>query len=421
MRRVLWGLGLLGLVGVTPTPASSPALAASTAAMTSEAATRLAREVTPRVETLRGARFVRPVAVELVDDAVARTHFQARMTKFWPEEQIRADQQAYENLGLLPAGADLMKTLLDLMEEQAGGYYDPERDTFFVLDDMPSATAPVFVAHELTHALDDQRFQLDVMIDRAKDDDDGAAAISAVAEGSATVVMSLFTAQEIQAGRLDVKAFSELQASEAGRAEKLRAAPAILQRSLLGPYMLGQAFLLHGQADRLASFSPAEADRCFKDPPLSTEQIIHPEKYWEPATRDLPQPVRLADLARTLGPGWKQAGSGTLGELLLAVLTGLGGVELGSVGALAPATWTTRAASGWGGDAFHHYTNGSRSLTLVASVWDTKHDAEEFEAVVRRAPRRNVQRRERWVVIAAGDTEALRESAVEAVLRQIAR
>src|SRR5512140_3135000 len=119
MRRVLRLLVLLVGAGVTPALATPPTLAVT---MTAEAATSLARAVTPKVEALRGARFVRPVAVELVDDAVARAHFRARMTKFWPEDQIRADQQAYENLGLLPRGTDLIKTLLDLMEEQAGGY-----------------------------------------------------------------------------------------------------------------------------------------------------------------------------------------------------------------------------------------------------------------------------------------------------------
>jgi hypothetical protein len=307
------------------------------------------------------------------------------------------------------------------MEEQAGGYYDPERDTFFVLNDMPSATAPVFVAHELTHALDDQRFNLDALIDGVKDDDDRGAAISAVAEGSATVVMSLFTAQELAAGRLEARAFSDFQASEAGRAAKLRAAPPVLQRSLLGPYMLGQAFLLHGHADRLTSFIPADADRCFKDPPLSTEQIIHPEKYWDAASRDLPQPVRVGDLAQTLGPGWKLAGAGTLGELLLAVLTGLGGVDIGSVNALAPVSWTTRAASGWGGDVFQHYTKGERSLTLIASVWDTKRDAQEFEAAVRTEARRAVRLRDRWVVVVAGDTSKQRTAFAESVLSLLSR
>jgi len=114
----------------------------STGTMTSEDATALTRRVATAVEGLRGLRFKQPVSVKVVDDAVARAHFRQRMLKFWPEDQIRYDQQAYVNLGLTPPGTDLMTALLDLMEEQAGGYYDPESRTFYVLSDMPRSTAP---------------------------------------------------------------------------------------------------------------------------------------------------------------------------------------------------------------------------------------------------------------------------------------
>jgi len=420
MRAAFTLLIALALLPVAPAPAgetASPVLAGS---MTGEAATALTRRVAAAVERLRGVRFEKPVAVKVVSDAEARRHFQQRITKFWPAEDVRNDQQAYINLGFMPKGTDLMKVLLDLMEEQAGGYYDPESRTFFVLSDMPRSTAAVFVAHELTHALDDQRYGLDGLMERYKDDDDRSLAITAVAEGSATVIMSLFIVEEIQAKRLTPEAFTELQESDAGRAERLRAAPAILQRSLVGPYILGQGFLLRGDPGRIVHFDATDIDHAFQDPPRSSEQILHPEKYWEPAHRDEPRLVPLPDLSRALGKGWRQVGSGTLGELSLAVLTGLGGVDVGAMDSAQAQAWTDAAATGWGGDTYHQYVHGERSVTVLATVWDTPGDAAEFEKAVPEMPRRAVFRRWDTVLVIGGDLGAEPQAIAEAAFLALA-
>jgi len=401
--------------------ASSTWAVEATGSMTAEEVSALAREVSARVEQIRGAHFTRPVSVRIVDAATARAHFRERLLKFWPPDQVRYDQRVYEQLGMLKPGTDLMKTLLDVLEEQAGAYYDPENDTFFVLKGMPRSTAPVLMAHELTHALDDQRFNIDGTLAKLKEDDDRATAYTAVVEGTGTVVMSLFMLQEIQAGRLSMNAVTELQKSEAGQAAKLQAAPPLIQRGLIAPYQIGQAFLLHGDPTQYATFRPSDADRAFKDPPQSTEQIIHSEKYWDPARRDAPRIVNLPDLAGTLGAGWKQVATGTLGELTLAVLTGLGPVDLASTRSAEPQNWTNRAATGWGGDTYQHYANGPRALTVLAGVWDTQEDAAEFVTALKPLPGRNAWRRGDTTVVIAGDAPMAQEALAEAVFTALAK
>ncbi len=381
--------------------------------MTLAQAEALTREIAPKVEALRGARFSRPVPVKLVDQAQARAHFRARIEKTSPQGKMATDQQVMAQLGLIPAGTDLMKTILDLMQEQAGAYYDPETGTFFVLSDMPRESAPLLVAHELTHALDDQRFKLDTLIEKVRDDDDRGTAMSSVAEGSATLVMTRFIVQEMQAGRLTRDAITKLEQSEAGRAVKLSASPDIIRRSLVGPYLLGAAFLMHGAI-------PADLDRVFRDPPTSTEQLIHPEKYWDPAKRDVPWDVRLPDLSPALGEGWSLAGSGTLGEMVLAVLTGTDTLDVLSAGATDPSHWTNAAATGWGGDAYQHYVNGARHLTLVATRWDTPGDAAEFEAALAARPALRLLRRNDMVVVLAGDMGSDPVAVAEAALAALA-
>jgi hypothetical protein len=361
------------------------------------------RQTEAAVERLRGLKFKSPVAVRVVDSKTAREHFQARITKFMPEQQVRYDESVYAQLGLLPPGTDLMKTMLDVLDEQAWGYYDPDSKTFFVRGDIPQQTAGILVAHELTHALDDQYYGIDRLVERVKDDDDRALAISAVAEGSATVVMSLYILDQVQSGKLGLAALAEMQQSEAEKAQKLSQAPAYLQRSLLGPYLLGQAFLLHGNPMQLMSLQPADIDRAFTDPPVSSEQLLHPEKYWTPGKIDLPARVLLPNVSGMLGPGWKLAATGTLGELTLAVLTGVGPVNMTDPSVAQLAGWTDAAATGWSGDLYHYYVDGEgRGATVALTAWDSPAEASEFQAALTPVAGRTSYRRGNLVVLMGG-------------------
>ena len=399
------------LVALTVAPGDPPA----PAKISLEEAVELARTVTPRVEEIRGLKFKRPVAVRVVDDQTARRHFEARIAKEYPEARLRADERAYAQLGLIPAGTQLLTGFLDILEEQAGGFYDPESDTFYVLDDMPKAVGPVLVAHELTHALDDQHYGIDGMLDQVKEDDDRAAAVGAVVEGSGTLVMTAFLMQEMQAGRLQLEALAELQKSEAGQGARLTAALPFLRRSLLSSYALGFPFLLRGDLLKLTSFDPADLNRAFEKPPASSEQILHPEKYWEAAKADAPVAVAMPDLAKLLGPGWALAGHGTLGELNLALLTDAPTPNGNSPDAMVAAAWTNDAAAGIGGDAYQHYANGAKGETVLATVWDTEKDAVEFEKALRPLPDRRAYRRRAAVVVVAGDVPRQVEALVSAV------
>jgi len=374
------------------------------AALTAEEASELTRTISATVEGIRGLKFKRPVPVKIVDDATARAHFEARLRKFWGQDQARLQQDAHVRLGLLPAGYDVVAGLLDTLEEQAGGFYDPDTDTFFILKDMPRAAAPLLIAHELTHALDDQHFGIDALLEATKDDDDRQAAVAAVVEGSGTLVMTRFLLGEMQAGRLTADDLTEFQESEAGRAAKLKAAPPLLQRSLLASYLLGQTFLLRGEVMKVMSpVTSADLDRAFRQPPLSSEQVLHPEKYWVEARRDEPRTVKLPDLSGVLGTGWTKGTTGTLGELTLGLMAGAGPVDVSTPAAALPTSWTTEAVVGWGGDLYHHYLNGPRSVTVLLTRWDTEKDAQEFEKALKPLPGRRAWRRGDAVAVVAGD------------------
>ncbi len=386
--------------------APEPASPSRPGPVTTAEVEEMARALTPAVEQLRGLAFKSPVSVKVVGDAEARLHFGRRAAKLWPETRARAEQTVFAHLGLLPAGTDLLGALLDVLEEQAGGYYDPDTKTFYVLQDMPRLAAPIIMVHELTHALDDQHFAIDAPRGRplAEADEDATLAYGAVVEGSGTLVMSLHIVREMQAGRLSPQMLLEFQQSEAGRADRLKAAPAYLQRALLAPYILGQMFLVRGNLPALAQGVPTgDIDRAFRDPPASSEQVLHPEKYWDPQARDLPRSLELPDLCGRLGEGWSLEASGSLGELDVAVLTGGSAPDPADPATLSLAAWTNPGASGWGGDLWHLYKHGDRRATVMATVWDTEGDAAEFEGALTPVKGRRSWRRGPAVVLVAGD------------------
>jgi hypothetical protein len=391
------------LVALLLQAAATPA--AESEASATDAAVALVPRVSAAVEELRGLKFKRPVAVKVVTSTEARAHFQERAKALWPEERVKLDQQVYADLGLLPAGFDLLPGFLDLLEEQALGYYDPGSDTFFLVSgSLPIETAPMLMAHELTHALDDQHFDIDAMLKLPEGEDDRSAAISALVEGSGTVVMTAFLSRELQAGRMTMAAVQQMQKSEALRAQKLRAAPAVIQRSLLASYVVGMAFLLRGDPRRLSSGVPvADLNHAFADPPRSTAQLLHPETYWEPAKRETPLPVLLPDLSKRLGKGWSLASHGNLGELILASLAGGGALDMASPAVLWPAAWTNAAATGTTADAYQLYATAGKSITLLATLWRSERDAAEFQDGLRTIPRRRSFRAGNAVVALAGD------------------
>ena len=336
--------------------------------------------VVPELQAIRGFAFREPVPVTVIDDRKARAYALARFRRMTPEAKIRADQTAYRLLGLVPEDVDVLKTLLDVLEEQAGGFYDPGTKSFYLLDDMPKEVTALLTAHEMTHALEDQRYDIDGRIAKAIDDDDAAFALSAVVEGSATAAQASYLANGVAAGKLNPDHLGAV--GEPLKTERLNAMPPVLRRQLLGPYILGLTFLARGRVERLRGGFPKEdVDAAWAHPPRSSEQILHPEKYWDPARRDDPKRVAIQNPSHRLGSGWTLAGSGVLGELTLGCLVGASTPQAADL-ASGGVPWTNAAASGWGGDRYELWTDGDAAVVLLATVWDTAKDAAQFAAAL---------------------------------------
>jgi hypothetical protein len=371
-------VALVAAVGLT---AAAAAPTAETKLTQAEAEAAVAA-VIPELQGIRGFAFRDKVPVTVIDDRKAREYALARFRRLTSEAKLRADQSAFRLLGLVPPGVDVLKTLLDVLEEQAGGYYDPGTKSFYLLADMPKEMTALLAAHEMTHALEDQRYDIDGRLAKVIDDDDASFALSALVEGSATIASAVYVTKSVAAGRLDPERIGD--AGQAVPTERLNAMPEVLRRQLLGPYVLGMSFLARGRPEDLqGGFPKGDVDAAWARPPRSSEQILHPEKYWNPSRRDDPKRVAIPSPSAVLGKGWARSGSGVLGELTLGCLVGAKTPESAEIASSA-VSWTNAAASGWGGDRYEVWTKADSVVVLLATVWDTETDAVEFAAALPR-------------------------------------
>jgi len=237
------------------------------------------------------------------------------------------------------------------------GYYDTVTGELkFIGTAEPSPLERITLAHELTHAIDDQRFgleKLDVLSAECRDEE--VAAAVALVEGNATFFMlrwaqTYLTPEE----QVEVGVEAALQDISTGDI------PPFVLRLQAWSYDEGLRFIT-----ALSAAGGADAiDEAFGDPPVSTEQIIHPERY----PNDAPTPVDVPDLSDELGQGWEDLDVMTIGEEWLQIAFGL----------RLDASQAAQASAGWDGGTYRAFTDGEDAAVVLTTVWDSEDDASEF-------------------------------------------
>jgi hypothetical protein len=351
-----------------PTTSSPAATAVPSPSLESaRPAVEIYAEIRTAVEAIRGLSPTAAVEPVLIDEAQLRTNLAAEFDAAQTPQQLADTEAMLEALGLLPKGASLRQLTLDFQAGQVAGYYSPEKDQLFVVQrtEGVGAVAESTYAHEFTHQLQDQHVDLEALGTAVADQSDRSLARLALVEGDATSVQATW-----MTANLNAKEMGEILAASLDPAAvaALQNAPAFLRDTSIFPYQEGFAFV----SGLLAKGQYAAVDAAFADPPDSTEQILHPEKY---ATREDPIKVAIrGDLAKAVGPGWSLATQDTLGELLLRIWLAEGGVPPGTARA---------AAAGWGGDrAVLLRGPGGATCVGLATVWDSAAEATEFLAAV---------------------------------------
>ena len=302
------------------------------------------------VEEQRDLEFDDPVDVELAED----DEFEQRLLDDFEAEDeadIRDTERIFRALGFLEGDDDLVDQLKGVLSAGVVGFYDPETNELVVRGGSPTPYARATIVHELTHALDDQHFELfRPELDEA--DDETSFAFSTLVEGNAVTVeeayKDTFTDDEQQQ-------YDEEEASIGG-ATDFTQFPEILLALIGAPYEFGPPLIdaIVGDGGETA------VDQAFENPPVSSEQVLDPSVF---LSGDEP-----LDVAEPPADG-ESFDQGTFGQYLLLLLLTDGGVDQQQA---------ARAAVGWGGDQYVAWRDGDEACLRVSFVGDTDTDTEEI-------------------------------------------
>src|SRR5690242_2235612 len=326
---------------------------------------------------LRELKILKPVK----SGAQSRAEIESMIVKNLDAETTPEEMHAAEVLlkvfGLAPKDFAYRSFLIKLLTEQVAGYYDPKAQQFYLADWIELEGQKPVMAHELTHALQDQHFNLKRFENWPKGDSDAELAAHALIEGDATLAMTLYMAKN----PLVALAFIRSLGAQEAASEQFKQAPRALRESLLFPYEEGSNW-----ATALYKRGGWElVSQAFTKLPQSSEQILHADKYF---SYEAPQKLTLPDFRNVLGPAWKRVDYDVNGEW---------GCYLILDEFLNDTSESKKAAAGWGGDRFALYENGKPDEFFVAQLtaWDTPLDAQEFfSAYARRTVKRYADAKE---------------------------
>ncbi len=342
----------------------------------------IAAEIMGQVSKLRGLPFQGQVRARYANREDLTAYLSViESSLFGPERKVH-DQWVASLLGLIDAGTNLEKVQTELLMSQVGGFYDPASKTFYVMEGFEPDLVRIIMAHELVHALDDQHYDLLGAQRRLKDSTDRLYALHAVAEGSAQTVMGMWIVENL--AKLDRRALTKAQEQmDMGAFSK---APRLVWQPMIALYNQGQAFLER----RTWSPLPKRAEMqdlktAFQSLPRSTEQVLHPAKYWK-GEAQLDEPIELRHTHRSLPDGWRGVHTDVLGELIVALLTQSQSTKV-TQASIMGLSFTHKEASGWGGDRLTLLRNGEAAILVMDTVWDSSKDAQEFHGGLLKSPR----------------------------------
>ncbi len=256
-----------------------------------------------------------PIKGPLKKQVVSRAEIQKYLTENLHTEMTPAEVHAQEAqlraFGLVSRDFNLQKFLISFYTEQAAGFYDPKEKTMFIADWIPAETQTMVLSHELTHALQDQNWDLDRFLHAVRDNDDASNARQALVEGYATAAMiQQMTAPLSLAELPSLGPLMEMVIHQQFEEyPTFLSAPYFFRMQALFPYMQGMGFA-QGAIQR-GGWKGLNA--VFDNPPTVTKQIFEPGAYFDHQalpTLALAHPAALDGVA-----GLNFLAENTMGEL----------------------------------------------------------------------------------------------------------
>ncbi|MBN2242619.1 MAG: hypothetical protein JW793_08010 [Acidobacteria bacterium] len=331
-----------------------------------------ADEVMKTVQRLRELDFKEPVQKEVKGRAEIASYVNRRVRGEYGGEALGNEGKMLRRLGLVPVEIEYRDYILKLLTEQTGCHYDETKKTLYLASWLPAEDQAPEMVREAARALQDQHFNIRRILQDggAKKNGDRALALKSLLEGDRMVV----ALQSVLEQNRPTRHFAELpdlasvmqfqMAAMEAQSALFREAPAYIRQIVVFPYGYGASFMQNAWKD---TSSWQSVNSIYFDLPASTEQILHPEKYF--GTREDPQPVTFVDPAARLGGDWRIVYQNVLGEFSLGLLLNLNLTEERS----------RKSVAGWGGDQATLLENGAgRDAVFVNTIWDSDEDADKF-------------------------------------------
>jgi hypothetical protein len=322
-------------------------------------------EMVAQVSEILGLKVLRPVPRAVLDREGIRKYIEDRMGEILKPEELRAQEIVLKKLGFLPPEFDLKSQMVELLTEQAAAFYDYKEKKLYLASWTPSSMHDMALVHELAHAVADQHFNLEKFIQKSSDDDDASLARGAVVEGQASWVMTEYMARLLHQSLRDRPHLVQFAVEASRQASQgfpvFGAAPLYLRHTLMFPYTEGMLF----QQAVVQKSGQAAFTEVFRRPPASTQQVLHPELYFQQV-----MPARIPPLKPRLPRGYRKILEGTIGELDHRILLEqFLGTEAG-----------TELAPRWRGGRYELWENPKerRSVLAYAVQWEDEAAAKSY-------------------------------------------
>ena len=350
-------------------PEEAPSNSTSPETALDPAITRQMDEIQMQVILERGLKPSDTVDRQLYSSEQLRQKVLDDFAADYSPAEAQTDALTLAAFGLLDPDFDLYTFYIDLLSEQIAGFYDQEtKEMVVVQGEGFGGTERLTYAHEYVHALQDQTYDIENGLnfndEACEADSERCAALQALIEGDASLTeLNWFFANATSQDQADIMEFySQLDTPV------YDSAPQFISLDFIFPYETGLNFVQY----LYDNGGWGAVDRAYQDVPLSTEQILHPERYPD----DKPIPVELPDLSEILGEGWEEFDRGVMGEWYTYLILAKGREESARLGE----SQAGDAAEGWGGDAYAVYYHEETQATVMVllTTWDTPGDADEF-------------------------------------------
>jgi|GEM_PF-4992729 len=323
-------------------------------------------EIISMVEDIRGLSADELIPVYPMTRAELAVYLENDMAENYPPDEIAIDEKCLKALGLLNADASLSEILLGSSTDSYAGFYVPSENKLYIIteDNEVSWYEKYIFAHEYEHFLQDQNWGIDTTQDTFDEDNsDQYLAYTALVEGDSMLTETQFLVRLALYHNDDFVALQEeianLDYSDSGYGYTM---PDYWYDSMYFPYSTGMDFV--GALKKNGGWEAV--NNAFDAPPVSTEQIIHPEKYFG---NDAPVELVKEDRSSSIGVGWALIDQDVLGELYTTYVLWTGNSTADA----------EDAAAGWDGDRVQFYEDESGDMVVLwESYWDTETDQDEF-------------------------------------------